>query len=82
LVPTSCGRGFRRTSLSTFWPSRLSIAHRPDQVRPRGPSIDAARPGRIEGPHRTAALLEINPHTLRARMRKLGIDWNKFRAEG
>ena len=35
--------------------------------------------GRIEGPHGAAALLEINPHTLRARMRKLGIDWKRFR---
>jgi hypothetical protein len=24
-------------------------------------------------------LLAINPHTLRARMRKLGIDWRRFR---
>ena len=35
--------------------------------------------GRIEGPDGAAALLEINPHTLRARMRKLGIDWAAFR---
>ena len=35
--------------------------------------------GRIEGPHGAAVLLEVNPHTLRARMRKLGIDWRKFR---
>jgi hydrogenase-4 transcriptional activator len=35
--------------------------------------------GRIEGPRGVAALLQINPHTLRARMRKLGIDWAKFR---
>jgi transcriptional regulator with GAF, ATPase, and Fis domain len=35
--------------------------------------------GRIEGKRGAAALLEINPHTLRARMRKLGIDWAKFR---
>lgn len=35
--------------------------------------------GRIEGPHGAAALLQINPHTLRARMRKLGIRWAKFR---
>jgi transcriptional regulator with GAF, ATPase, and Fis domain len=40
----------------------------------------AATGGRIEGPHGAAALLEINPHTLRARMRKLRIDWNRFRA--
>ena len=38
--------------------------------------------GRIEGPHGAAALLEINPHTLRAKMRKLGIDWKRFRQAG
>ena len=36
--------------------------------------------GRIEGPKGAARLLGINPHTLRARMRKLGIDWPQFRA--
>jgi transcriptional regulator with GAF, ATPase, and Fis domain len=36
--------------------------------------------GRIEGPHGAANLLAINPHTLRARMRKLGVDWRRFRA--
>jgi hydrogenase-4 transcriptional activator len=36
--------------------------------------------GRIEGPHGVAALLNVNPHTLRARMRKLGIDWKRFRS--
>jgi DNA-binding NtrC family response regulator len=35
--------------------------------------------GRIEGPAGAAALLVINPHTLRARMRKLGIRWQSFR---
>jgi transcriptional regulator with GAF, ATPase, and Fis domain len=35
--------------------------------------------GRIEGPDGAARLLEINPHTLRARMRKLGIDWGRYR---
>ena len=30
--------------------------------------------GRIEGPFGAARRLRINPHTLRARMRKLGID--------
>jgi hydrogenase-4 transcriptional activator len=40
----------------------------------------AATRGRIEGPSGTAALLKINPHTLRARMRKLGIDWKRFRS--
>jgi transcriptional regulator with GAF, ATPase, and Fis domain len=35
--------------------------------------------GRIEGPFGAAKLLGMNPHTLRARMRKLGVDWSKFR---
>jgi transcriptional regulator with GAF, ATPase, and Fis domain len=35
--------------------------------------------GRIEGPRGTAAVLGINPHTLRSRMRKLGLDWSQFR---
>ncbi len=35
--------------------------------------------GRIEGRRGTASLLKINPHTLRARMRKLGINWARFR---
>ncbi len=36
--------------------------------------------GRIEGPDGAARLLDINPHTLRARMRKLQIDWDRFRS--
>jgi transcriptional regulator with GAF, ATPase, and Fis domain len=39
----------------------------------------AATSGRIEGPAGAAARLGINPHTLRSRMRKLGIDWRRFR---
>ena len=37
--------------------------------------------GRIEGPRGAAALLGINPYTLRSRMRKLGVDWRRIRAE-
>lgn len=40
-----------------------------------------ATEGRVEGRKGAAALLAINPHTLRARMRKLGIDWTRFRTE-
>ncbi len=36
--------------------------------------------GRVEGRHGVARLLRINPHTLRARMRKLKIDWRMFRS--
>jgi transcriptional regulator with GAF, ATPase, and Fis domain len=35
--------------------------------------------GRVEGPYGAARLLRINPHTLRARMRKLNVDWAQFR---
>jgi transcriptional regulator with GAF, ATPase, and Fis domain len=36
--------------------------------------------GRVEGPHGAARMLGINPYTLRGRMRKLGIDWRRFRS--
>jgi hydrogenase-4 transcriptional activator len=41
----------------------------------------AATAGRIEGRHGTAVRLGINPHTLRAKMRKLKIDWARYRDE-
>jgi hydrogenase-4 transcriptional activator len=41
-------------------------------------ALTAAK-GRIEGPFGAAKMLQINPHTLRAKMRKLGVDWKQFR---
>lgn len=35
--------------------------------------------GRVEGPYGAARLLQVNPDTLRWRMRKLGIDWKAYR---
>jgi transcriptional regulator with GAF, ATPase, and Fis domain len=35
--------------------------------------------GRVEGPLGAARMLRVNPHTLRARMRKLKINWRSFR---
>jgi len=35
--------------------------------------------GRIEGAGGAADRLGINPHTLRSRMRKLGVEWQRFR---
>ncbi len=35
--------------------------------------------GQIEGSRGAAKLLGVNPHTLRAKMRKLKIDWDRFR---
>ena len=57
---------------------------RPRAARRRHPAphrAGAAKPprGRVEGPHGAARLLRINPHTLRARMRKLRVDWRSFR---
>ncbi|MCK9461687.1 MAG: sigma 54-interacting transcriptional regulator [Proteobacteria bacterium] len=37
--------------------------------------------GRVEGPAGAAAALGLNPNTLRAKMRKLGIDWRKFKGK-
>jgi len=51
-----------------------------DAMRRHIESVLSATRGRIEGPHGAAKLLRINPHTLRARMRKLKIDWNTYRA--
>ena len=38
-----------------------------------------AAQGRIEGPRGAAKILQINPHTLRAKMRKLNLDWSSYR---
>ena len=62
----------------------------PGNVIPNDLSIDSAMRrhiesvlkktnGKVEGRGGAAELLEINPHTLRARMRKLKINWTRFR---
>jgi transcriptional regulator with GAF, ATPase, and Fis domain len=38
--------------------------------------------GRVEGPFGAAARLGVNPHTLRARIRKLGLSGRDYRAKG
>lgn len=52
-----------------------------DAMRRHIESALFATGGRVEGPRGAATLLRINPHTLRARMRKLGIDWAGIREE-
>ena len=70
--------------------ARPASRRNPAEVDAPFPSLDRAMAlhieaalarceGRIEGPSGAARLLEINPHPLRARMRKLGVDWNLFR---
>ena len=68
-------------------PARLSAVHPRTPIEPLDVvirrHIEAAlheTRGRVEGPHGAAPILRINPHTLRARMRKLKIDWRAFRA--
>jgi hydrogenase-4 transcriptional activator len=56
-----------------------SLAGLDDAMRKHIESVLQATHGRIEGPFGAALRLNINPHTLRARMRKLGIEWRRFR---
>ncbi len=62
--------------------SRPHILSLDDAMKRHIESALVATRGRIEGPYGAARVLKINPHTLRARMRKLGIDWKQFREEG
>ena len=57
-----------------------SVSSLDDAVRRHIERALALTGGKIEGVRGAAELLAINPHTLRARMRKLGIDWRRFRA--
>jgi hydrogenase-4 transcriptional activator len=66
--------------------SQPEQAPRPDQIEPLDAVVRAhiekalaATHGRVDGPFGAARLLQINPHTLRARMRKLGVNWRRYR---
>ncbi len=50
-----------------------------DMVRQHIAEVLRRTRGRIEGPGGAAERLGVNPHTLRSRMRKLGIDWSRYR---
>lgn len=80
----------RKTQILT--PRRRDEDAEPPLTKENFPTLDAAAKahvvaalrltgGIVEGPSGAAALLAINPHTLRARMRKLGLDWAKIRDE-
>ena len=60
-------------------PPHVQVASLDEAMRAHIESVLALTQGRVEGRHGAAVLLKINPHTLRARMRKLGIDWSRFR---
>ena len=76
----------------TLTPNRRDETDETPSTKENFPTLDAAAKahvvaalrltgGIVEGPSGAAALLAINPHTLRARMRKLGLDWAKIRDE-
>jgi transcriptional regulator with GAF, ATPase, and Fis domain len=75
--------GFSGTaSLARLTPSRATV----DQVLPLDAAMRqhieqalVATQGRIDGRGGAAELLQINPHTLRSRMKKLQLDWRAFR---
>ena len=82
-VVSALGRGTRTTNAP---PNRVSDVPSSTLIEPLDTvvrrHIEAALSethGRVEGPHGAARLLRINPHTLRARMRKLKINWRGFR---
>jgi transcriptional regulator with GAF, ATPase, and Fis domain len=67
------------TAAATDAVSTVPIESLDAAIRRHIESALAAAAGRIEGRQGAAAMLKINPHTLRAKMRKLGIDWARFR---
>jgi transcriptional regulator with GAF, ATPase, and Fis domain len=83
-VPPSARQAPEIEALSAVAPGRPQIAAPADQtlegamVRHIEAALTASL-GRIEGPFGAARRLQINPHTLRARMRRLGIDWKRYR---
>jgi transcriptional regulator with GAF, ATPase, and Fis domain len=58
---------------------RLNFVSLDEVVRQHIESALVLAQGIVEGANGAATLLKINPHTLRAKMRKLGINWSKFR---
>ncbi|HEU4429750.1 MAG TPA: sigma-54 dependent transcriptional regulator, partial [Myxococcota bacterium] len=95
-VATALGAPAQREAAARAGPPHLGERHAPRSAEPALASepvatLDAAMrahielalrhtAGRVEGPRGAAKLLAINPHTLRARMRKLRIDWARFRS--
>jgi transcriptional regulator with GAF, ATPase, and Fis domain len=60
-------------------PAPMGIEPLDDAIRRHIEAALRETHGRIEGKFGAAKLLRVNPHTLRARMRKLKVDWRQFR---
>jgi transcriptional regulator with GAF, ATPase, and Fis domain len=81
-IASALGQGSLPTNTSPPRPSEQTpgpIAPLDVVIRQHIEAALEATNGRVEGHHGAARLLRINPHTLRARMRKLKIDWQAFR---
>jgi hydrogenase-4 transcriptional activator len=74
-APATNGEGINPMPI----PRRNKVASLNDAMRAHIETALRSTRGRIEGARGAARLLAINPHTLRARMRKLKIDWSAFR---
>ncbi len=83
-VARALGVGLAPVTPSLGIVARTSAAPAPLDAAMRG-HIEAALShchGRVEGPFGAARLLEMNPNTLRSRMRRLGIERARFREGG
>ena len=85
-IAAALGSGARPPTVSPESPPASNAGHSPPPVIELNEVMVhhieralQASGGRVEGINGAASLLKINPHTLRARMRKLGIDWTRFR---
>lgn len=85
-VATALGVHTEPVPSSAAPPPRLAATSSPGTLEPLHVAMRrhietalAATHGQIEGRNGAAAKLQINPHTLRAKMRKLGINWARFR---
>jgi hypothetical protein len=72
-------RGFRGRHFAHDTAERAAIEPLDAAMSAHIRRVLTATAGRVEGPHGAARLLDINPHTLRARMRKLGLVPSQFR---
>lgn len=63
----------------TSHPEREAIATLDDAMRQHIERALLSTHGRVDGRYGAARILAVNPHTLRARMRRLEIDWRVYR---
>ena len=66
---------------TVFGTRRTKIATLNEAMRAHIEAALQSTHGRVEGARGAARLLAINPHTLRARMRKLKINWSVYREQ-